>query len=677
MSSYKNWRVERDGDGIAWLHIDKAGTSTNALSKDLLLELDQILADLEKNLPKGVVFISAKENGFIAGADIEEFTHLKDIQDATELIRRGQAVMDRIEALKVPTVAAIHGFCLGGGCELSLACRYRVADEAPSTKIGLPEVKLGIHPGFGGTVRLPPLVGGLAAMDMMLTGRNINAYSARKMGLVDVIVPLRHLSTAARDVVLHPPKRRKLKGMAKYSNGAFLRPILARVMRKQVAQKAAREHYPAPYAMIDLWARGGSTRKMLTKEAQSVARLAISDSARNLVRVFFLQEGLKKQGDKKLFEPKHVHVIGGGVMGGDIAAWCALRGLTVTIQDRNNEVLGRVIKRAAGLFEKRLKKQPREVQAALDRLIPDREGKGVPHADVIIEAIFENTEAKQSLYREIEPRMKADAILATNTSSIPLEELSTCLKEPDRLVGLHFFNPVAMMPLVEIVVGKNTRSEIVQKASAFARHIDRLPLPVKSSPGFLVNRILMPYLLEAVVLVEEGVKPTLIDQAALDFGMPMGPIMLADTVGLDICLSVAENLGKHYGAPVPQSLRDMVAAGKLGKKSGVGFYNHKAGKAPKPIPCGGKKAPKQVIDRLMLRFLNEAVACLRDSVVADADLLDGGVIFGTGFAPFRGGPVNYIRETGVDTLNKRLNELQGDLGPRFSPDTGWGKLAGT
>lgn len=672
-NKYKHFQLEVDADNIAWLSVDKAGANANSLGRELVDELDGILDELESERPKGLVIRSAKAGGFIAGADINEFTAIENLEQARELIRRGQGVINRIESLRFTTVALIHGYCLGGGLELALGCDYRIADNGVKTRLGLPEVKLGIHPGFGGAARLPQLIGAPAAMDLMLSGRTVSASAAKRMGIVDFAVPDRHLMAAARSVIEKPPRKKPLVFWKSLTNHSMVRPLLAKVLRKKVAAKAPAKHYPAPYALIDLWTKhGGNKRAMLQGEEKSVARLVLGDTAQNLIRVFFLQEKLKSLTDNP-FKAKRVHVIGGGVMGGDIAAWCALRGLQVTVQDRQEATLAKVIERAAKLYKKKLKK-PRLIQEVLDRLTPDKNGLGVAQADVVIEAIFEDVEAKQNLYREIEPKMKPGALLATNTSSIPLDVLSDCLTDPGRLVGIHFFNPVAMMQLVEIVSAKNTDAEVVAKATAFTRQIDRLPLPVTSTPGFLVNRVLMPYLLEAVVLEYEGVSPQLIDKAALDFGMPMGPIALADTVGLDICLAVAETLAKTMDVEVPVRLRNLVDGGKLGKKSGEGFYRYPTKKKGKPEfdkPVKGESRPTDVQDRLMLRMLNEAQACLREGVVSDADLLDVGIIFGTGFAPFRGGPMHYIESQDAEKMLKKMRHMHESYGERFKPDASW------
>lgn len=665
-----------DEDNVAWLHFDKQDSSTNVLSARILEAFYEELLELEKKTPRGLVIVSDKTNGFIAGADVREFTQLENRDQALAAIQRGQAVFDRLAALPFPTVALIHGFCLGGGLEMALACRYRVARDDSATRLGLPEVRLGIHPGFGGTVRLTSLVGAVHAMDLMLSGRSVDSRTAKRMGFLDHIVPERHLYTAARKLILDPPFPHRIGKLQALSNHAWIRKPLATVLRRRVSRKARPEHYPAPYALIALWQQhADQAREMMHAEAESVAELIVGPTAQNLIRVFLLQEklkGLARSGD---FRARRVHVVGAGIMGGDIAAWCALRGLQVTLADQSPERIAPAMKRACQLFRQRLK-QPRAVQEALDRLMPDHRGLGVARADVVIEAIFENAEAKRLLYRELEPRMKADAVLATNTSSIPLQELRIGLQNPARLVGLHFFNPVAKMQLVEIVRDEQTDDEVVKRAIGFARVIDRLPLPVTSTPGFLVNRILMPYLLEAVELETEGVPAAEIDRQALAFGMPMGPIELADSIGLDICLHVAEILTTLFDTEVPQRLRDLVAGGHMGRKSGAGFYRYEKGKPVREKLPHVRHSGVDVIDRMILRMLNEIVACLREGVVEDAEQLDAGMVYGTGFAPFRGGPLHYIETTGADTLFQRLQELEQQHGPRFIPDPGWELVSG-
>jgi 3-hydroxyacyl-CoA dehydrogenase/enoyl-CoA hydratase/3-hydroxybutyryl-CoA epimerase len=673
MEKIRHWRMEQDEAGILWLTLDRAESAVNALSSEVLEELERLLPLIARMQAKGLAIRSGKAGGFIAGADVTEFAALTGSAQALAHIRRGQEIFRQLELLPMPTVAMIHGYCLGGGLELALACNRRVASDAPETRIGLPEVLLGIHPGFGGTVRLTALLGPSAAMDLMLTGHSVSARAARKLGLVDAVVPERHLAAAAAAALLRPKPQRRASLARRLPGFWPLKPALAWFLRRKVAERANPEHYPAPFALIDLWSRfGGNPDAMYRAEAESVAQLVTGATARNLVRVFQLQERLKGLAKAGGPSPRFVHVVGGGAMGGDIAAWCALQGMLVTVQDVDAGRLARVVKSAAVLFRKKLK-DPRLVQAALDRLVPDLDGRGAARADVVIEAIFEDVDAKQALYRSLEPLLKPDAILATNTSSIPLERLSSVLARPERFVGLHFFNPVARMQLVEVVTAAGTAQDAVDRANAFVGAIKRLPLPVKSSPGFLVNRILMPYLMEALTLVGEGVSPIEIDRAALAFGMPMGPVLLADTVGLDICLSVGRILGAHFGGAVPRRLEELVAAGHLGRKTGQGFYRFHNGKPE--LPKGPMPQPGGAIEqRLMLRLLNEAVACLREQVTLDEDLLDAGVIFGTGFAPFRGGPLWYNRQEGISRQERQLKSLEDLHGTRFAPDAGWSSL---
>ncbi|MDH5766152.1 MAG: 3-hydroxyacyl-CoA dehydrogenase NAD-binding domain-containing protein [Gammaproteobacteria bacterium] len=672
--TYAHWKPEIDNDNICWLHLDVANSSTNILSSAVLDELLKVLDELSQSLPKGIVFVSDKSNGFIAGADINEFTVIKTYDEAMTMLNRGHAVMNKIEAMPCTTVAMIKGFCLGGGMELALACNYRIMCDDASTRVGLPEIKLGIHPGYGGSVRSILKAGPVAAMNAMLTGRMLKGRQAKGMGLVDELVPDRQLKRTAHYFVTTKPAPRTLGFKNKLMNHRLVRPLIANQMRKTVSAKASEKHYPAPYKLINLWQKHmDNPTRMLQKEAESVASLVTDYTAQNLVHVFFLQEKLKSQGKKSDFKPAHIHVIGGGVMGGDIAAWCALRGFNVTVQDREPSVLAATMKRSQDMFKKKFKKDKRSIRESLDRLIPDHRGIGVRHADIIIEAIFEDKDVKQTLYKVIEPQMKEGAILATNTSSIPLEKLATCLKQPERLVGVHFFNPVALMPLVEIVRGKNTSDEVMTQALAFGRQIDKLPLPVISKPGFLVNRILMPYLLEAVQMIEEGMAPEKIDQAALNFGMPMGPIELADTVGLDVCRSVAKILSENMNVSLPPRMDTLVDNKKLGKKTGEGFYKWSRGR-----PVKNKNVTFSNINdlenRMIFRLLNEAVACLREQVVENEDLIDAGVIFGTGFAPFRGGPLHHVHAEGVTEMKALLESLEQRYGDRFSPDKKWTSL---
>lgn len=631
----QNWTLTVDTQGIATATLDKAGESANSLSGEVMREFSSLLDQLDVYPPKGLIIRSGKDAGFIAGADIGEFSQLDTPEKGRALVERGWALFNRLEAVKYPTLALVRGHCLGGGLELALACRYLLAVDESGTKMGLPEVMLGIFPGWGGMLRLPKRVGPAAALDMMLTGKTLDAKRAKKMGLADDCVPPRVMEMAARQLVVSGQPRRPLPFMQKLMNGP-LKSVVANGARKQVARKARPQHYPAPYAIIDLWQKHDGNA---LAAPEVVDRIISSPTARNLVRVFGLQERLKGFGKDSDFKARRVHVIGAGVMGGDIAAWCALRGMTVTLQDQALERIAPALKRAQSLFAKKLR-DPLKARAAFDRLIPDPQGDGVPHADVIIEAIFENVEAKHALFRALEPRMKPGAVLATNTSSLKLEDLRTVLQRPERLVGIHFFNPVSMMPLVEVVEAEGADPAAVQAACAFVKQIDKLPLPVKSASGFLVNAVLAPYMLAAMRAVDEGVSPETVDEAMLAFGMPMGPIELIDTVGLDIAMAAGKQLAG--GADAPKCLLQRVEKNQLGKKSGQGFYAWSAGKAAKrsasTVPAGlAEKLAKPLIDRV-----EQLVA---DGVVADGELADAGVIFGTGFAPFTGGPLNYRSTT--------------------------------
>ena len=631
----QHWRVELDAEGVATAIFDKAGESANSLSVAVMGELAQILDAFERTPPKGLIFRSGKAAGFIAGADIQEFTQLDTPEKGRALVERGWHLFNRLAAVPYPTLAVVRGHCLGGGLELALACRYILAVDESGTKLGLPEVMLGIFPGWGGMLRLPQRVGPALALDMMLTGKTLDAKRAKKLGLADECVPPRVMGPAARQLLLSGQARRPLPFMQRLLNGP-LKAVVANGARKQVARKARPAHYPAPYAIIDLWAKHNGNA---LAAPEVVDRIISSPTARNLVRVFYMQERLKGFGKDVDFKARHVHVIGAGVMGGDIAAWCALRGMTVTLQDQSVERIAPAMQRAHKLYTRKLR-DPLKARAAFDRLIPDVKGDGVAHADVIIEAIFENVEAKHALFKSLEPRMKPGAIVATNTSSLKIEDLRTVLQRPERLVGIHFFNPVAMMPLVEVVDAEGCDPQAVQAACAFVRQIDKLPLPVKSAPGFLVNAVLAPYMLAAMRAVDEGISPETVDEAMLAFGMPMGPIELIDTVGLDIAMAAGKQLAG--GADAPKCLLSRVEKNLLGKKSGQGFYDWSSGKAKKGAAGG---VPAGLAERLAKPLVDRVEQLVADGIVSDAELADAGVIFGTGFAPFTGGPLHYRRHT--------------------------------
>lgn len=636
----KHWSFHTDIENIGWLTINTPGASVNTLSREAIMELETLVARFEDLANSrelvGVVLLSGKDSGFIAGADVSEFDAMSDFSVLPEALRRTHALFSRIENLRIPFVAGIHGFCLGGGLELALACHYRIAVNDEKTRIGFPEVNLGIFPGFGGTGRSIRQAGPVDAMQIMLTGKMLRPGAARGMNLVDKLVRHRDmLRWEGRKAVLQNRKSTPAPFAKRMMAGPLLRDYVANKMREEVGKKANRVNFPAPYALIELFEQHGNDwQAMIRHEVDAFVPLMGSPTATNLRRVFFLSEGLKKQGVKGA-KFSRVHVIGAGVMGGDIAAWCAYRGMIVTLQDLDMARIQPALDRAKKLFQKRYKKK-REVDAAMLRLTADPQGNGVSRADVIIEAVVEKLEVKQSIFSGLEDKIKPGAILATNTSSIELERIAEALKAPDRLIGLHFFNPVAQLPLVEVIKSKFNSDEAIGKGASFALAIGKSPVVVKSAPGFLVNRVLMPYMLGAVERVERGESKELLDAAAVAFGMPMGPIELMDTVGLDVGKSVATELG--HAVPETSKFARLIAEGKLGRKSGEGFYKWEKGKAIKgstpshpDLLALGRELVKPLVDT------TEVV--VGEGVVANADLADIGVIMGTGFAPFLGGPL--------------------------------------
>lgn len=664
-----HWR-HGSADGIAWLVLDKRGAGTNTISEEVLRELDAHLERIEQERPKALAIRSAKPGGFAAGAEIGDLAGLSR-GDAEELLREGHRVLDRLEGLPFPTVAVVHGQALGAGFELALACDRRIAVEGAG--FGFPEVMLGLHPGLGGTVRLTRLIDPTEAMTLMLTGKTAHTAKARKLGIADVVTEERHVAAAVRACAAGEAGRDNAGLKSRAFRMAQARRLAARQMRGKTEEKAPKTHYPAPHALIDLWEKhGDDPAQMRQAEIASFARLLETDTARNLIRVFFLRRKLRERG-KGEDGITHVHVVGAGEMGAEIATRAAIEGKSVTLGDIDLETLGRAVKVAARVCED-AHLTGRETRDALDRMMPDPNGHGVRRADLVIEAVPEDAELKAKIYGQLGGQMKPDAILATNTSSLRLAELARGVTGPERFAGLHFFNPVSKMQLVEVVRAEATDARTVQRLAAYCGAIDRLPAPVGDYPGFLVNRALTPYLMEALVLLEEGVDKEVVDRAATRFGMPMGPVALADQVGLDICLDVARSLKAALDKPmpdIPERLPRMVGEGKTGKKAGQGFYDWSGGP---PRPDGDETGPEDLADRLVLPMLDACVECLRLGVAGDEDEVDGAMIFATGFAPFRGGPMKYARDRGPAEIRDRLAALADRHGPRFTPDEGWSRL---
>ena len=670
----QHWNLEYDADNIAWAILDYTGSSVNLLAPEVLEELDNIVELMHNKAPKGLVIQSGKASGFIAGADINAF----DATNSEIYIKQGQDIFNKLAALPIPTVALIEGFCIGGGMELALACNYRVAIDSPSTKLGLPEIKLGIHPGWGGSVRLPSLVGSMHAMRLMLTGRVVNVRFAKKIGLVQEIAPKYCSSNAAIYYINNQPVTSKFKQYVnKLSNATLVRGQIAKLCYKSLAKKSVLQHqYPAPFALLDNWVQFGVDKEQaFTVEAQSVVELMVTSTAQNLLRVFKLQEKLKSLANQNKHDVKisHVHVVGAGVMGADIAAVCALKGITVTLQDSNEVALAKAFARINKFLVKKLGNKYLATEAK-DRVVADKYGYGISKADLVIEAIVEKLEAKQQLFTAIEPLLKPGAYLASNTSTIMLDKMRSVLQHPENFIGIHFFNPVAKMQLVEVISDNITSEDTKSMALGFVKQLGKLPVPVANSPGFLVNRILIPYILEAMLLLEEGASAEVIDKNAIDFGMPMGPIELADAVGLDVCVYAATSIATALNwesFQVPIVVSSLIEQGKLGKKTAAGFYKYNKKGIIKNKINHNYSGPDDVIDRLIMRIYNESVACISEGVVDNADLLDAAMIFGTGFAPFTGGPMQLIKSEGKQKIVERLQQLADSYGARFTPVAGW------
>ena len=678
-----NFRVATDDDRVMWIVLDRPDKAVNTVDRSVIEELSALVDRIVAERPAAVVLRSAKPSGFAAGADIQQFVGASTA-DIRSMLEQAHVVLDRLSKVETKTIAVIHGHCLGAGLELALACDIRIA--VPDSSLGFPEVMLGLHPGLGGTYRATAIADPIEAMTMMLTGKPVRARKAKAIGLVDAVVEERHVAAAVEAARLGDiqPSGGSLKRTAFGFRPA--RALAASQMRKQAAEKAPKAHYPAPYRLIDLWeANGGDAKAMQAGETENFAELIETETSRNLVRVFFLRETMKglRNGRSGI---RRVHVIGAGAMGGDIAAWAAREGFEVTLGDIDPKPIGKAMKAATKMLTATLK-DPIQIRDALDRLTPDPDGFGIAHADLVIEAAPEKLELKRRIYAEIEPRLKEGALLATNTSALPLDDLAAGLEDPSRLVGLHFFNPVSRMQLIEIVRHDRINPETERRATAFAVELSRLPAPVSSRPGFLVNRSLTPYMAEALIMVDEGIPKERIDHVAEAFGMPMGPVELADQVGLEIALDVSNSLRDRLGGdnpPNPDWLETLVSEGKLGRKTGAGLYEYDSDGKPKkkkieqlPDDAPGAAVPDaDILDRLLMPMLNAVVACLREGVVDSEDIADGAMIFGTGFAPFRGGPLSYAKTRGVEEITTRMRALAEKHGDRFAPDEGWERLKG-
>ncbi|HEY1489510.1 MAG TPA: 3-hydroxyacyl-CoA dehydrogenase NAD-binding domain-containing protein, partial [Verrucomicrobiae bacterium] len=665
---------------------DRPGSSANIFDLRTLDELAQELEFIERQTElKGVIFVSTKRSVFIAGLDLNLVLEITSIAKARSLIERGQEVMNRIAALRIPTVAVVHGAAVGGGYELCLACDYRIATLDHATKIGLPETKIGLLPGWGGSTRLPRLIALPKALDIILGGKTVPAKLALKLGMVDEVAPAECLIAAAvRKIKLGKPVRSRHW----LTNNRLVAAAIEPRVRKQLLKKT-RGHYPAVLKALEVATRGISrtVEASLALERDGIIELMQTDVCRNLINVFFLQERARKRklsAGVSTIDPKPVArtaVIGAGVMGAGIAQWLSARKLPVILRDINTGQVGKGMAGIAKLYRDGVKRHlltAHEARAGMDRVHPAPAEAPLRHTDIVIEAAVENLELKKKIFQRLDELVSPDTVLATNTSALPISEMAASTRHPERVVGLHFFNPVHQMQLVEVIAARQTAPEVLQRALRFAQQIGKLPVIVKDSPGFLVNRILIPYLIEAGNLFEAGAKVEDLDDVMLGFGMPMGPMRLLDEVGLDVALHVAETLAAHFGdrMKVPGCIRKMTGAGLLGRKSGNGFYLHEKSKEAKPNPNISIYAQSrnaraisrgELQERMVFLMVNEAARCLEEQIVTDPADVDFAMIMGTGFAPFRGGPLRHSDTVGAARLVGAMNHLVASGTAHFEP----------
>jgi len=683
-------RVEARGDLLA-IVLDRPDSRVNLIDEEWLAAMEAAVAQAGRDRPRGLVLLSAKPGNFIAGADVGLIAALETPAEAEEKARLGQELLARIEDLPFPTVAAIGGACLGGGLETVLAFRHRVAADDDSIVMGLPEVRLGILPGFGGTWRLPRAVGLMPAMPLMLTGANVRPRKALRLGLVDRITAPELLERVALEMVERPPARRTPAFAVRAGNVVARTPpgkaLLRSVTHRQVA-KQTKGHYPAPPRIVDraIGGFGASRDKAMAAEAAAFGKLAVTPEAKNLLFLFRGAEALERHPWTGAESPpdktsRRAAVIGAGTMGGGIAGALATRGIGVRLRDVAIESLRLGMAGAAGPLARRVKKRalrPRERDAILARVAPTTvaaaDDGALASVDFVIEAVPESLDLKVRVFRELERLVPDGALLATNTSSLPIGSIARELDRPGRLIGIHFFNPVDRMPLVEVIPGADTDAEIVARAVGLVRRLKKIPVVVGDRPGFLVNRILLPYLNEAAFAVADGWDPARIDGALLRFGMPMGPLRVLDEVGLDVAAKVSGVLEEAFGeraTPAPV-LGRLLESGALGAKAGRGFWTGR-GKDRKPnaadLPAatpGAAPSDEAIVERLLYGMINEAARCLGEGVAAEPDHVDLATVLGTGFPPFRGGLRRWALTLGEVRVREGLDRLAGSYGARFA-----------
>ena len=696
--------LELEDDGLAILTFDLPGEKVNKFSRAVIRELGEVLLRVSREPRiRALLIRSGKPGVFIAGADIQEFVSTSP-SEAGEAVRAVQALFEQLAHMPYRTVAAIDGACLGGGTELALACDYRLMSDAKKSQIGLPEVKLGIFPAWGGCTRLPRVVGLQKALDLILTGRTLDARRAKKMGLVDAAVPAPIFEATARSFAraqMGKPKPRERRGerglpdLALEGNPFGRKLLFARA--RQTVLKQTGGHYPAPLEAIAVMEEGfgKSVAEGLEIEARRIGNVFGGTVQRNLLELFFLTEEVKKETGVsdpaiKPREVTRVGVLGAGLMGGGIAQLAADKGLPARMKDIEPAALAHGFAAAAAVWREKAKRRrlsTREMAAKMALLSGTLDYTGFARCEVTIEAVVERLGVKRSVLKEWEAVAGDLPIFASNTSTLPISEIAAGARVPSRVVGMHFFNPVHRMPLVEVIRGRDTSEETVATVFALAKTLGKTPVVVKDSPGFLVNRILAPYLSEAVRLLQEGCRIEDVDGAMTHFGMPVGPIALLDDVGLDVAVKAGEVLAAAFPERMkPAGQESLVAAGRLGRKSGKGFYDYSDGKRGNPskeayaalraVPAERPPLPPDEIEtRLVLLMINEAAYCLEEGVVARPEKLDLAIIFGTGFPPFRGGLLRYADDFGLPAVQARLKELASRLGPRFTPAPAIEKLA--
>jgi len=699
------FKFEMIENEIGILTFDYPDSKANKFNTATVTELNEKLDELSsKKDIKCLLFMSAKERIFIAGADIDEFDEITDPQQGYEIGKKGHVVFNKIEKLPFPTVAVINGACMGGGTEMSLACKYRIASDHPKTKIALPEVNLGIIPAWGGSTRLPKLIGLQRSLDIILTGKNLIPKKALRSGVIDKIIPKEMVKEAAivfaKDVIkgknVLARSKRKPKGLV---NAILEKNPLGRALvfsqAKKAVMKKTHGHYPAPLRALKVIKKGyGKSLKVgLEAEAKALGDLLVTDESKSLVKVYYMMEGVKKQNgtqnkDVKTLPVNKSAVLGAGVMGGGIAQLFAGRNIPSRVKDINYDAVGKAYQQAASVLKGKVKRRrltKLEMSQILQKITGTVDYSGFNSVDFVVEAIVEDLEIKKKVFAELEENIREDAVVVTNTSSLLVNDMAVAFKKPERFVGMHFFNPVHMMPLVEVIRGKDSTDEAVATTFKLAKALGKTPVVVSDGPGFLVNRLLVPYMVEAVSLLEEGHGIQKIDKAMLNFGMPMGPIELFDEVGIDVAFKVAKILSQSMGDRMAESdiFENMVNDGKLGKKSKVGFYKYEGKKkiydssVETYISVKNKTtlSDEELVQRMVYPMINEAARCLDEKIVTRPQDVDLGMIFGTGFAPFRGGLLNYADSEGIEKVNTTLEKFAQEYGTRFQQSDALQKMA--